>query len=480
MSEKKADSNGPVVGSSSESKAGAGLDLGLAALIDSLETQAAEDTSAAVGASGSDSIELVGSSAIGHDRYHYYKSLAEAEAFSQLIRVTEEDFNKWGEDDLIARLFWIRANARCGDFPRNMLGLSLQKLILDCTARASDVSRQDEIPSDIRLAVGDISDQLDGSPELRKKILASYNDFVEAINPPDDGPAVEEDLDELPETPGGKGSKRVVDLVQDSLAKYGRSTLRGLMLVFLPCVVYMVWIEFDRRGVSTTLVNYVYEEDQGNQGVNVWHRIEFERVWKGVATVARLQTPELPRVKRLGDLEGLSYTFDEIESKAPSPRGDAAPATSIDQVSSGSQTQSNVAPVLTNGIVTSGNANVITGGSRALPVVDTSGPIEPYMVEPEPDRTQDGRGARFPRRRNFVTEHFSSSRGSERSRSDYYRIDVDTSVFSRPNLSARRLSDLSRGDRVFVEDDSGAWLTVRSKEGNIGFVSKRDAVPDWR
>jgi hypothetical protein len=473
MSEKKSDSNGETVGhntgllADTGSKGATGLDLGLSALLDSLEGTPAHDSSAS------------GSSSITDDRYHYYKSLTEAEAFSQLVRVTEEDFNKWGEGDLLARLFWIRANSRHGDFPRNMLAISLQKLIFDCTEKVSELSSEEEVLVDIRLAVGDISDQLDDSPELRKKILATYNDFVEAVEPSDSAAVVEDEPGQCPEPelPKDPWIERLFESTREGVSKYGVSALRGIILVFLPCFAYMLWVEFDRSGISTPLYHYIFGEDRGSQGLRVWHRTEFERVWRGVTRVASLQTPEVVRVKHLGDLEGLSYTFDEIGLKDTAPREEKPVTTASTKATSfDPQIKSSARPV-----VMGSNSNVTIRDSRARPVVDTSGPIEPYMVEPEPDRSRDDGQSRFPRRRNFVTEHFSSIRESgPPSRSDYYRIDVDTSVFSRPNLSARRLSDLSRGDRVLVEDDSGAWLTVRSKEGNIGFVSKRDAVPDWR
>jgi hypothetical protein len=138
--------------------------------------------------------------------------------------------------------------------------------------------------------------------------------------------------------------------------------------------------------------------------------------------------------------------------------------------------------VLPAALASAGAAPNVKARVGGLDIVDTTGPVETVMVEPELEAIQTpAYGGEFPRERYFVTR----GRSDEQQKAgwkepvsepgDYYEIRIPTFIFEHPSLSSYRIASLEIGDEVLGKEVMGRWIKVVSHQGGVGFLPVNDA-----
>jgi len=122
-------------------------------------------------------------------------------------------------------------------------------------------------------------------------------------------------------------------------------------------------------------------------------------------------------------------------------------------------------------------------GAPSVPtkeVIDTSSPVEPRnfpkfeapagKAPNESERKIDQEFVKdFPGKKPGVASFGTEAR---------YRVLAPTRVISSPSIRAELITELRAGDTVVVDGEEGSWLRLRSKNGDLGYILRQDAVPD--
>jgi len=276
---------------------------------------------------------------------------------------------------------------------------------------------------------------------------------------------------------------------------------KGLFLLLSPLLIYALWSQSRPGGVGSQALNWI----QGQEPLirlellgprdEIWLPPDGTRRWKELEVQkAALVLPVLARIDKLEGLQEISYSLEgkrgaqEIVSSTPTMEpalgvtsGSALPNVDKPETSTLPQTDSDVVTTARNQVVPVGLAPGEAGKAGGLDVVDTSGPVEPEVVEPEVEPVQTPTyGGEFPRERYFVTRGRSeeSAKGmkvSPEEPGDYYEIRVPTFIFEHPSFSSFRIAELEVGDEVLGKEIIGRWIKVVSYNGGTGFLPVNDA-----
>lgn len=110
--------------------------------------------------------------------------------------------------------------------------------------------------------------------------------------------------------------------------------------------------------------------------------------------------------------------------------------------------------------------------------INTDGPVEGEEYRSGVDRSASGAGqvnqapgARLPGSQQGISPFDRPARG------DVYRVLVRANVVGSPSYRAAVIGRLQPGDEVLVDGRVGAWLRLRSRRGNEGFILAQDAEP---
>ena len=173
------------------------------------------------------------------------------------------------------------------------------------------------------------------------------------------------------------------------------------------------------------------------------------------------QAAVLPR-DPVGDLSALFYS---IEPPTPAASGDSAGA------SSNAQSGQRAGDTAAAPDVQPGNA---VSASKPKERVDTSGPLEGPEYRSGVDRGAGGASRQSP-----------SAGGSDRRQppgpfdrqvqGKVYRIVARVNVVASPSYRGNVIGRLQPGDEVLVDGRVGAWLKLRSRRGNEGYILAQDA-----
>ncbi len=249
------------------------------------------------------------------------------------------------------------------------------------------------------------------------------------------------------------------------------------------------WVQGNEPLLRTDLLG---SDDQA-----AWLPPDGARRWKALEqNKGGLILPVLARIEKLEGLQEISYSLEGLSSAA-GPVGIAAASGANNSAVTNSDGSVSNSDTTSNEVRNSEADNEVVGTVRkqvlpalapkvavksgVLEVVDTSGPVEPEVVEPElePDQTP-GYGGEFPRERYFVTQGRSSERGartrvSSSEPGDYYEVRVPTFIFEHPSLTSYRIAALEVGDEVLGKEIVGRWIKVVSLNGGVGFLPVNDA-----
>lgn len=178
------------------------------------------------------------------------------------------------------------------------------------------------------------------------------------------------------------------------------------------------------------------------------------------------QAAVLPR-DPVGDLNALFYS---IEPATPAPSSDTGRELNSSQSSQrGTESGSGGGPQ--GGASTAGAS---APAAKPKDRVDTNGPVEGSEYRSGVDRGAAGSSrqpppARGPDRRQPPGPFDRPSQGT------VYRIIARVNVVGSPSYRGAVIGRLQPGDEVLVDDRVGAWLKLRSRRGNEGFILAQDA-----
>ena len=196
-----------------------------------------------------------------------------------------------------------------------------------------------------------------------------------------------------------------------------------------------------------------------------------------IQTTAELQ---LPPALPLSVARQLDTLFQDI-GRARASVGDLP----IEQVE-GAPSRAARAPAAVNGASRStpaAGSDQVAGASVVGPApapaaavsINTQGPVEPKEVREAllrpPEREPNIMDLAKPAGRRQLERPADTGPG-------VYRIVARTDVLSRPTYRSYRVAILEVGDKIQVDEDMGAWLRLRSRNGRPGYILAQDAVRD--
>lgn len=113
-------------------------------------------------------------------------------------------------------------------------------------------------------------------------------------------------------------------------------------------------------------------------------------------------------------------------------------------------------------------------------VINTSTPVEPpNFPRFESPATKPQRESERTIDQGFVKDFPGKKPGAGSFGTEArYRVLAPTRVISSPSIRAELITELRAGDMVVVEGQEGSWLRLRSKNGDLGYILRQDAVPD--
>jgi hypothetical protein len=453
------------------------------------------------------------------ERGRYYQNLVVSGAFEQLSRIVDSDLAEYGENDILTRVYWIHARHVLGTFPGGMLGLALDRVIrqindlLDTKAGSDGRShRAAEMDGDIKAAATALATlvplmvkSLSDSPELSASIQGAWNELDRTIKQEKAGSSLTDE--ELSPQRKQQGAGQTFSHVSSHAREWWNRDVihgfcKGLFLLLSPLLIYALWSQSRPGGVGSQVLNWI----QGQEPLirmdllgptdEVWLPHDGSRRWKELEEQkVSLILPVLARVDKLEGLQQISYSLegnsaaDGIGTAAPVPKDNAhlvsaqkdQSNTAVAESSRNNQVDGDVVSSARNQVVPAALIPAAQGKSAGLDVVDTSGPVEPEVVEPELEPAQTpGYGGEFPRERYFVTrgrtdERGKGAKGSFEASGDYYEIRVPTFIFEHPSFSSYRIAQLEVGDEVLGKESIGRWIKVVSYKGGVGFLPVNDA-----
>jgi len=456
------------------------------------------------------------------ERGRYYQNLVASGAFEQLTRAVDADLSEHGEDDILSRVYWIHSRLVLGTFPRGMLGLALNRVIRQITeilhrynlAMVGSPAESEGINVDIKVSISAfptlvplVVASLEDSPELILSIREAWEDLQKTAAPLKAvDSSVDEDVDDTEPT---RGILLLLSSFYLALIESGREYLnnplvfsfcKGLFLVLSPLLIYSLWSQSQPGQGGSQVFNWVLGREPlvpnallGSDDI-AWLPQSMTQRWKDIE--GQKAAPILPVLVRLEKLEGLKEISDSLEASmlldplTPISMAKVIKAAVTTNDALASQTE--VVEVARTQIIPAALLPSPAVKNGLLETVDTSGPEEPFVVEPElePDQTP-AYGGGFPHERYFVTRgrtdipqanipqaavpQTNRRKTVQRDQGDYYEIRVSTYIFEHPSLTSFRIAALEVGDEVLGQDIIGRWLKVVSYRGDVGFLPAKDA-----
>lgn len=459
------------------------LDLGITDLIEELERSIKNGASSLKDFSFS-------------ERGTYYSNLVVSGAFLQLLNAVESDLKEHGEGDILARVYWIHARHALGDFPISMIGLALDRVIRQLVEVLSSTESVDDLEVDVRAAlsglkkvVSPVTASLNESPALCASIAEVYEELQKkeaVLNNQSETTsnkslvAGELDIANVSERSKGNVAAPVKKIIASFYNVFNsvlfHSLSKGILLFFSPLLFYIFWTYDDPNGIASRALSWLGNDIKqvqinlrGDNSDDTWlpppKVKDLERL---LSSQAVFLLPPFTRLQRVEKLQQISYTLETLENKHKLEQQKVVePPVTATEI-----------PTIVNKEPTVLNKPTVSAGK--LEVVDTTGPIEPFIVEPEvePEKTPSYGGG-FPREKYFVTgtrvERNPSERSNKEEPGDYYEIRVPTYIFEHPSLSAYRIVALEVGDEVLGQEVVDRWLKVKSNKGEIGYIPVNDA-----
>jgi hypothetical protein len=465
------------------------------------------------------------------DRGRYYQNLIESGAYEQLSRAVDSDVSEYGENDILTRVYWIHSRLLLGTFPCGMLGLALNRvlrqvveLLKTTTPAEVESPTTGALNSDIRAATSALGtltplviNSLSDSPELVLSIQEAWDDLTEVIAPPQIVNTINDDdqgskLLKQSSWPALSATIEKGQIWASDPAVHG--FCKGLFLLLSPLLIYSLWSQSRPGGVGSQVLNWVQgreplvRTDLLGPNDEAWLPPDGAQRWKAVELQkTNLILPILARIEKLEGLQEISYSLeasrgaegslgsDNLIKTLPAIHTSAGSTTAHSLVANDEKTglpknsQADVGvveevrkQVLPAALASAGAAPNVKARVGGLDIVDTTGPVETVMVEPELGAIQTpAYGGEFPRERYFVTR----GRSDEQQKAgwkepvsepgDYYEIRIPTFIFEHPSLSSYRIASLEIGDEVLGKEVMGRWIKVVSHQGGVGFLPVNDA-----
>jgi hypothetical protein len=418
-----------------------------------------------------------------------YEKLASTESWSEILRLAEGDLSSG--DDARVRTWWIYAHLQNRSMPASFLAAPLESLL---TKNTGEAARADQALLERTAHLVHRRLVESGDVTLAQAIAASISSAqllpaaVETLRP------ASVPLNAI-STPRVEKQSSAVIWGVESVKQPVRVRLLGVVAAGVFCLLAAVGIFFAYGGkqllgaeVAIAAETFVSQDER-----------------------PELLIPALDRRDLVGRLGALYYSIDKGEEESDG-RAAGADVTTV-AVSGASERAEVVPPAIGSGSDASGGtADSARGGAQPsgtqeavakavapkLPKekVNTSSPVEGPEFRERSSRNQrsgsgvdvgvgattnrspapdEGRSRRFPAE-TARPEIVMGMPEPERTQGRYYTVLVSCSVLDAPNYSALVVSQLRRGETVFVEARVGGWLRLRSRNGRAGFVLAQDLV----
>jgi hypothetical protein len=466
------------------------LDLGLSFLLNGDSESSSHSVSPVPQAPSAQETPPEGSA--GSEAESPYEKLASTGSWSEILRLAEGDLSSG--DDARVRTWWIYAHLQNRSMPASFLAAPLESLLTKNTGEAAPAD-QALLERTAHLVHRRLVES--GDATLAQAIAASISSAkllpaaVETLRP------ASTPLNAISSHRVEKQSSAVI-WGAESVKQPLRVGLLGVVAASVFCLLAALGIFFAYGGkqlfgaeVAIAAETFVSQDEK-----------------------PELLIPALDRRDLVGRLGALYYSIDKGEGESG---GNAAGADVASvAVSSASERAEVVQPASGSGSDASvGTADSARGGTDIkqpagteeavattvapkLPKerVNTTSPVEGPDFRERAGRNQrsgsggagavgttanrspapdDGRSRRLPAETSRP-EIVMGMPEPERTQGRYYTVLVSCSVLDAPNYSALVVSQLRRGETVFVEARVGGWLRLRSRNGRAGFVLAQDLV----
>ncbi len=435
-----------------------------------------------------------------------YERLASSGSWSEILKIAESELS--ATDDPVVRTWWIYAHLQKRSMPASFLAAPLESLLTKNTVEAYPANRAllqrtAQLVHRRLVEGGDATlAQAVASSIASARLPATEEALLSHASPSGEQSAVSAARVET-DSPGVLWGTETVQRAPQ-LRSIGVAV--GVLLSLLGAVA--IFFAYDVRQIFGSEVaiaaeTFVSQNEQPELLIPALDRRDLvgrlSALYYSIDTPAgdngpeesgrHVGTSEVSTVatKVGGDQDGASKSSSSSGSGASSGSGDRA----------GAQANLNASPTTEEPKPSSAaQPEPPTTVAPKLPKerVNTTSPVEGPEFR---DRASRGRGGNSGPSRTNTPRGGRQDEGSRRPQRDpprpeiimgmpepaavhgrYYTVLASCSVLDAPNYSALVVSQLRRGETVFVEARVGGWLRLRSRNGRGGFVLAQDLVEE--